>query len=198
MEQQKTSKKQIIVLLSGNGSTFQAIHDKCKNVEIVAVFSNNHAAYGMQRAIDVGIRPVISYDSTSDLENHIKHYTSGYDVSLIILAGYMRILSPDIIQFCSSKNIDIINIHPSLLPKHKGLHTHKRALEAKDSQHGITIHYVNEKMDDGPIIAQIAFDIELDDTEETLTNKVKELEQHYYPLVLDSLVTATDLHEELY
>lgn len=189
--------KSIIVLLSGNGSTFQAIHDNCTNIEISRVYSNNYNAYGITRAGILDIPCTISsvwLESSIiyDLSNHYTH------VKLIVLAGYMRILSPGFIQFCQSNNIDIVNIHPSLLPKYKGLHTHKRVLEAKDSHHGISIHYVNKDLDGGPIIFQRSFPVLEDDTEDTLTVEVKKLEQLWYPKIIDVLANNENVMEQLY
>lgn len=183
-------RKDIIVLLSGEGSTFQAIFDKCKVARVVGVFSNKASANGLNRARAVGI-PVVEYSNNNEDEllDHIHNaIIHGVEPELIVLAGYMKVLSADFIQFFDDRNIPIINVHPSLLPKHKGLHTHRRALEEKDEEHGMTVHYVNEELDGGPIITQRSFMIQESDTEETLTKKVKELEQTHLPRIIDALL----------
>jgi phosphoribosylglycinamide formyltransferase-1 len=182
----------IVVLLSGNGSTFQAIADRCQQepgvVEIAAVISNKPDAYGLVRAEKMGIRTqVLEPRNFSNqqayhqaLQNHIDSYlTSSKD--LIILAGYMRILSPEFVNHFKNR---ILNIHPSLLPKFPGLHTHQRAIEAGETEHGTSIHVVTAELDAGLIIAQAKVKIEPDDTAESLEKRVKVLEQALYPEVL--------------
>jgi phosphoribosylglycinamide formyltransferase-1 len=105
---------------------------------------------------------------------------------LIVLAGFMKILTPNFFKKFHEKQI--VNIHPSLLPKHKGVDTHKRVLEAGDEEHGITIHYVNEELDSGPIIWQSSYFIEPDDDETSLKHKGHDLEHKWYPFVIDQLV----------
>ena len=153
--------------------------------QINLVISNIPEAEGLQKAADMGI-PVAALDHTHfknrrkfDEEMH-KHLLAN-NIELLCCAGYMRILSP---WFVSQWPNKILNIHPSLLPKYKGLNTHQRALDAGDKEHGCTVHFVNEALDDGQIIKQESIDIRADDTAESLENRVLELE---HPLYIKSL-----------
>ncbi|MCK5666373.1 MAG: phosphoribosylglycinamide formyltransferase, partial [Thiotrichaceae bacterium] len=107
-----------------------------------------------------------------------------FNPDIIVLAGYMRILTTQFIKAFSPK---ILNIHPSLLPKYQGLHTHQRALDNNDSTHGVSIHIVTPELDSGPVIVQGKFAIENDDTSDSLQQKAHRLEHQMYPLVLNWL-----------
>ena len=182
----------IVVLLSGSGSTFQAILDRCKRepgiIEIAAVISNKLDAYGLVRAQQAGIQTAVleprhfqdqvAYHHA--LQKRIDSYlTSSQD--LIVLAGYMRVLNADFVRHFENR---ILNLHPSLLPKFPGLQTHTRAIEAGEKEHGCTIHKVIAELDAGPIIAQAKVAISLDDTPASLEEKVRVLERQLYPDVL--------------
>ena len=190
-------KTNIIVLISGNGNTMQSIVENCNNANIVAVVSNNENALGINKAKDLNIptiiiprdKYIIRELHELELENKIYKLVETHNVKLIVLAGFMQILSPCFITFFDKLNVKIINIHPSLLPKHKGLNTHKRVIESKDTLHGMTIHYVNSEIDSGDIIFSVGINVDVDDTSETLERRVKTLEQRYYPVVIDDLVT---------
>ncbi|MCB1531870.1 MAG: phosphoribosylglycinamide formyltransferase [Alphaproteobacteria bacterium] len=175
----------LAVLISGRGSNLQAIIDACKNPEfparIAVVISNKPDVYGLERARDAGIDTHVVPHSgrpKAEFEAQLHEVISDYDVNLICLAGFMRILSADFIAKWPNK---IINIHPSLLPKHKGLDTHQRALEAGDTQSGCTVHYVVPEMDSGPIIVQKSVPILDGDTPDTLAARVLEQEHIAYP-----------------
>lgn len=184
----------ILIMFSGEGTTLQAFIDKSWCANIIGAITDNPNAGGIKRCNEANI-PCISHprlDGSSKFEyettliSHIHHmiHDAG-DITYIILAGYMRLLSSDFVKHFDNRGIKIINIHPSLLPKYPGLHTHKRVLEAGDKQHGMTIHYVDEGMDTGEILFQASCDISEDDTEESLEQKVKELEQKFYPKIID-------------
>ncbi len=184
----------LVVLISGNGSNLQAIIDQIEcgylNATISCVISNRPNAYGLERAK--------KYNITHYALDHTLFKTrEAYDAELIqlikphqpdciVLAGFMRILSAGFFQQFTHK---IINIHPSLLPKYQGLHTHKRALENTDKEHGISVHIATEELDSGPVIAQALFKINRDDTIETLQKQCHQLEHILYPLVLNWMIS---------
>ena len=171
----------IVVCLSGNGSTLQAIIDTIASghcqAQIKAVISNNPDAYGLERARSNGIETHVINKNNDLLLNTLLELNP----DLIVLAGYMRILPESIV---SAFTHEIINIHPSLLPKYPGLNTYERVLAAGDQQHGTTVHFVTADLDAGPIIRQSAVDVAPDDTPETLKQKVQALEHQLYPEVI--------------
>ena len=200
MENQKHN---IIVMLSGEGTTLQAILDKSIAANVVGVLSDQPYVGGITRAQKANVPHIVLFarHENESKENHTQRMIRGLDIilkmndntRLIVLAGFMRILSPEFIQHFNEKGVKIINIHPSLLPKYKGLYTHQKALENEDEEHGMTIHYVNEEMDGGEIIFQKSIYITDADNEKTLEKKVKVLEQEYYPKVIDSLLLGERL-----
>jgi len=173
----------IVVLISGNGTNLQAIIDKChmKTVEIVAVISDQYGAYGIKRAQEAGIEvDVVKQTPTQTREEHcdeLRDLIFHYNPRLIVLAGFMKILTSNF--FIGMP--DILNIHPSLLPKFKGLNTHQRVIEEGESEHGITIHLVNEGLDSGPIIFQRRIPVNRGDTAELLEERIHILEHLWYP-----------------
>ena len=181
--------KKIVVLISGHGMNLQAMIDACKlsyiNAEIVGVFSNQSDAFGLQRAKSAGIfhRTFLrsDYADNLDMDRHIGDEIDNLGADLIVLAGYMKILSPEFTQHFAGK---ILNIHPSLLPKYSGLHTYKRAIEAGETEHGTTIHFVNEKVDGGAIVLQAKVPIFPEDNITDIEDRVKEQEIRFYPLVI--------------
>lgn len=190
----------IVILISGSGSNLRAIieyiNHKQLPINISAVISNNADAYGLTVAKNHHIKTYIIPDKKQDNQKHktdIKTYSKSLlevitplKPDWIILAGFMRILSEEFIENFTDR---ILNIHPSLLPKYPGLNTHKKALVNKDAQHGCTVHVVTKELDAGPILAQQSCSIHPDDTEETLKNKVHQLEHQVYPKVIESLLT---------
>lgn len=176
----------LVVLISGNGSNLQAIIDNIANqnlpAQIVAVISNKADAYGLERAKKAGIEQhVLSHKDFSDRQQYdlaLKNLIDGYQPNLIILAGFMRILSNEFVEHYLHK---MMNIHPSLLPKYKGLNTHQRAIDAGDKEHGCSVHFVTPTLDDGPVILQAKVKIEDNDTAETLAGRVHEQEHLIYP-----------------
>ena len=176
----------IIVLISGNGSNLQAIIDASKKndfpAEVVAVISNKPDAYGLQRASNAGIPThSIEYSRYADREAYdqaLMQTIDSHQPDLIVLAGFMRILTDDFVSHYEKR---MLNIHPSLLPKYKGLSTHQRVLDAGDKQHGASVHFVTPTLDDGPIILQSAVDVLPDDTTESLAARVHQVEHQIYP-----------------
>lgn len=179
----------IAVLVSGNGSNLQAIIDTIAQkkwpIEIVLVASDKPEAYGIQRAKQAKLATEIveraDFVDNRHFCQQLQHTLQGYEPDLVVLAGFMRILSAEFVNHFQNR---LINIHPSLLPKYKGLHTHRRALEARDQQHGISVHFVTEELDGGPIIAQMPLTIENNDTVETLAQRIHQLEHLLYPTVI--------------
>ena len=176
----------LVVLISGNGSNLQAIVDNIADnnlpAQIVAVISNKADAYGLERAKKAGIEQrVLSHKNFSDRKQYdlaLKELIDGYHPDLIILAGFMRILSNEFVEHYLHK---MMNIHPSLLPKLKGLNTHQRALDAGDKEHGCSVHFVTPELDDGPVIIQATVEIKENDTAESLAARVHEQEHRIYP-----------------
>ncbi|MBI6547936.1 phosphoribosylglycinamide formyltransferase [Xenorhabdus lircayensis] len=185
--------KKIVVLVSGNGSNLQSIIDACRqnriNGRISAVFSNNADAYGLQRAeqADISahfINPKVYADRTS-YDIALLKAIDQYQPDLVVLAGYMRILSPDFVQHYHGR---LLNIHPSLLPKYPGLHTHRKAIENGDKEHGTSVHFVTEELDGGPIILQAKVPIFEEDKEEDVIRRIQTQEHNIYPLVIGWLL----------
>ena len=181
--------KKIVVLISGHGMNLQALIDACKssyiNAEIVGVLSNQSDAFGLQRAKSAGIfhRTFLRSDYADNLamDRHIGDEIDNLGADLIVLAGYMKILSSEFTHRFAGK---ILNIHPSLLPKYSGLHTYQRAMEAGETEHGMTIHFVNEKVDGGAIVLQAKVPIFPEDNITDIEDRVKEQEIRFYPLVI--------------
>ena len=179
----------LVVLISGNGSNLQAIIDEIANnslpARIVAVISNNADAYGLERAKKAGItRRVLSHTGFSDRKQYdqaLQELIDEYQPDLVILAGFMRILSDNFVKHYVKK---MMNIHPSLLPKYKGLNTHQRALDGGEKEHGCSVHFVTTDLDDGPLILQATVEIKENDTAETLATRVHEQEHRIYPLAI--------------
>ena len=185
----KSSPLPIVVLVSGNGSNLQAIIDAIAagqlNARICAVISNTSDAYGLQRAQSAGIPGIVieheNFQGRETFDEKLKACIEQYQPELIVLAGFMRILGDRFVQHFSGK---MINIHPSLLPKYRGLHTHRRALDAGDKEHGLSIHFVSTELDGGPLILQVKVAVLADDTEESLAQRVLAQEHKTYPMVI--------------
>jgi len=176
---------QLVVLISGGGSNLQAIIDHIKEdrleAKIRAVISNREDAYGLKRAALAGLTTQGIADSDFASRHHheeaLIEAIQTYRPDLIVLAGYMRILSSSFIGRFAGK---VINIHPSLLPKFKGLNTHQRAIDAGEKIHGATVHFVTSELDGGPVILQSSVAVSSVDTAETLQKKVLEREHVIY------------------
>ncbi|WP_020408242.1 phosphoribosylglycinamide formyltransferase [Hahella ganghwensis] len=186
MTDRQSSPRRIVVLISGNGSNLQALIDaQARNTfpgNIVAVISNRPGAFGLERAQKVGIDAITldhkEYDSRESFDQALQAGIDAYRPDLVVLAGFMRILTPEFVRHYQGK---MLNIHPSLLPKYQGLHTHKRALEAGDTKHGVTVHFVTEELDGGPNIVQAEVPVLHGDTPETLATRVQLQEHLIYP-----------------
>ena len=182
-------KKRVAILISGRGSNMTALveaaRDSAYPAEIVGVLSNRADAPGLQYAWLAGVPTAVrSHKDFADRETfdaEIGRILADWNVDLVCLAGFMRILSP---EFCTAWAGKLINIHPSLLPRHKGLHTHEAALAAGDAEHGCTVHFVTPGMDEGPIIAQARVPIRPGDTADTLAARVLIAEHKLYPAAL--------------
>ncbi|MDB2414591.1 phosphoribosylglycinamide formyltransferase [Rickettsiales bacterium] len=182
-------KKKIAVLISGNGSNLQALIDACKDenypAEIVLVLSNKAGAYGIERAHIANIpTEIISHKDFEDRETFDKAMDKKikeYGAELICMAGFMRLLSGWFVNEWFNK---LINIHPSLLPKFKGLNTHQRALDEGETETGCTVHLARKEMDEGPIIVQRSIKINKNETAEELAKRVLIEEHKAYPEAL--------------
>ena len=180
----------VAVLISGNGSNLQAIIDKFQKDEFVnvsCVISNKKDAYGLVRAekakIDHYFIDNKNFSSREEFEQAIINILNKYEPDLVVLAGFMRILSELFVNKYQNK---LINIHPSLLPKYKGLDTHRKVLENQDDYHGVTVHFVDNTLDGGPILAQTRTPVETQDIKE-LEEKIHELEHKIYPEVIKDI-----------
>lgn len=179
----------VVVLLSGTGSNLQALIDSTRTgdspVRIRAVISNRADAYGLQRARDAGIDTAVldhkAFDGREAFDTALVELIDGFTPQLVVLAGFMRILSAGFVRHYQGR---LLNIHPSLLPKYKGLHTHQRALEAGDSEHGCSVHFVTEELDGGPLVVQAVIPVVSDDTPERLAQRVHSQEHQIYPLAV--------------
>ena len=180
----------IAVLISGNGSNLQAIIDEFQKDEFVnvsCVISNKKDAYGLVRAEKANIDHYFidnkNFSSREEFEQTIINVLDKYEPNLVVLAGFMRILSELFVNKYKNK---LINIHPSLLPKYKGLDTHRKVLENQDDYHGVTVHFVDNTLDGGPILAQTRTPVETQDIKE-LEEKIHELEHKIYPEVIKDI-----------
>ncbi len=179
----------IVVLISGGGTNLQAIIDACTDSnypgEVVAVVSNKADAYGLTRAENADIATVSlshkEFESREDYDQALIKKIDAFDADLIVLAGFMRILTPDFVQHYQGK---LLNIHPSLLPKYQGLNTHQRAIDAGDEVHGVSVHFVTEELDGGPVILQAKVPVFEGDSSDELAARVHEQEHRIYPLVV--------------
>ena len=179
----------VVVLLSGSGSNLQAMIDSCQGqdspVRIRAVVSNRADAFGLQRAAAAGIESAVldhtRFDGREAFDAALMARIDGFAPDLVVRAGFMRILSGDFVRHYQGR---LLNIHPSLLPKYKGLHTHRRALEAGDAEHGCSVHFVTEELDGGPLVVQAVVPVAPDDTVESLAQRVHQQEHLIYPLAV--------------
>ncbi|WP_411392229.1 phosphoribosylglycinamide formyltransferase [Pseudomonas sp. MPB23] len=179
----------VVVLLSGTGSNLQALIDSTRTgdspVRIAAVISNRSDAYGLQRARDAGIETRSldhkAFEGREAFDRALVELIDAFNPQLVVLAGFMRILSADFVRHYEGR---LLNIHPSLLPKYKGMHTHQRALDAGDREHGCSVHFVTEELDGGPLVVQAVVPVESDDSAQTLAQRVHTQEHRIYPLAV--------------
>lgn len=185
----KQSNCKIVVLISGSGSNLQAMLDQSQadqlGGEIVAVISNKADAYGLTRAQDAGIATqVVANSDFSDrlsFDMALINAIDEFQPNLLVLAGFMRILTSEFVrhyQHC------LLNIHPSLLPRYQGLHTHQQAIDAGDAEHGCSVHFVTDELDGGPVILQARVPVFEDDDVASLAERVQVQEHAIYPLTV--------------
>jgi phosphoribosylglycinamide formyltransferase-1 len=181
-----TGKLRLAVLISGRGSNLQAILDQAVSgelpAEVVAVISNQPGVYGLERARQVGV-PALELDhrhfaDRPSFEAVLMNLIDSYQPDLVILAGFMRVLTAGFTEHYRGR---LLNIHPSLLPKFRGLHTHERAIVAGETEHGATIHFVTAELDGGPLIVQARVPVLPDDDPESLAGRVLAQEHRLYP-----------------
>jgi phosphoribosylglycinamide formyltransferase 1 len=179
----------VVVLISGSGSNLQALLDSIQAgdtpARVCAVISNRADAYGLERAKTVGIATRMldhkAFDGREAFDAALVEAIDAFEPHLVVLAGFMRILSPGFVRHYAGR---LLNIHPSLLPKYKGLHTHQRALEAGDSEHGCSVHFVTEELDGGPLVVQAVVPVQSHDSPTSLAQRVHEQEHQIYPLAV--------------
>ncbi|MDX1572574.1 MAG: phosphoribosylglycinamide formyltransferase [Methylophaga sp.] len=187
------TRARLVILISGRGSNMQsiirAIDADDLNAEIVAVISNRPDAAGLQTAAAAGIETQLinhrDFDSREAFDNELARAIDTYQPDFVILAGFMRILTAEFVRHFAGK---LINIHPSLLPKFKGLHTHQRAIEAGEKEHGASVHFVTAELDDGPVVLQAKVPVLADDTPESLAARVLVEEHKLYPNAIKLLI----------
>lgn len=179
----------VVVLISGSGTNLQALIDRQASgdlpVTLVAVISNRPQAKGLERARAAGIETQVldhtRFDSRTAFDAELQHTIDAYRPDLVVLAGFMRILTPEFADHYAGR---MLNIHPSLLPKYQGLHTHERVLTAGEREHGVTVHFVTSKLDGGPAIMQAKVPVLPGDTPEDLARRVQREEHRIYPLAV--------------
>ncbi len=176
----------LVVLISGNGSNLQAIIDEIEsgklNAHIAKVISNRPGVTGLQRASKANINSQVvdhrNFASREDFDQALMDAIDHEQPDLVVLAGFMRILSDAFVEHYLGR---LLNIHPSLLPKYQGLNTHQRVLDAGELEHGATVHYVIPELDSGPIILQAHVPVLPNDDAIRLANRVHEIEHKIYP-----------------
>lgn len=186
----------IVVLASGSGSNLQSIIDNVSNrridARIAAVISDNSDAKALQRARRAGIESAAivqsDYASKEDWEFALSEKVAEFNPALVVLAGFMRILSAFFVKRFEKR---IMNIHPSLLPGYRGLDTHRRVLAAGEDMHGATVHFVTPELDNGPIAIQIQIRVNPKEDAETLAKRVLEQEHLIYPKAIQQFIAGT-------
>jgi phosphoribosylglycinamide formyltransferase-1 len=176
----------IVVLISGTGSNLRAIAERVRAgtlpVSIRAVVSDRADAAGLAWAAASGIAAVAlsprDYPDRASYDRALAERVASFDPGLVVLAGFMRILGDEFVDHFAGR---LVNIHPSLLPKYRGLHTHRRALEAGDREHGASVHFVTRELDGGPVVLQARVPVRDDDDEATLAARVLAEEHVIYP-----------------
>jgi len=184
-----SKKARVLVLISGSGSNLQALIDGVATgdlpIELVAVISNRPGVFGLERAANASIpAQLLDHKTFTDRESFDRALIDkidSYQPDLIVLAGFMRILTAEFTQHYLGK---MLNIHPSLLPKFQGLHTHQRAIEAGEQRHGVTVHFVTAELDGGPAIVQASVPVFENDDASSLAKRVQRQEHVIYPLAV--------------
>lgn len=181
------SPMRMVVLISGGGTNLQSFIDQCASGElpgeIAAVISNKANVGGLQRAERAGIATEVldhkAFPNREAFDTELASLIDSYQPDLVILAGFMRILTADFVNHYSGR---LLNIHPSLLPKYTGLHTHQRAIDAGDREAGASVHFVTAELDGGPVVLQGRVPVVDGDSSETLAARVLTIEHQIYPL----------------
>lgn len=179
----------VVVLISGSGTNLQALIDANQNgelsINISAVISNRPDVKGLDRARNAGIKTQVldhtQFESREQFDAELQQHIDRYDPQLVVLAGFMRILTEGFTRHYAGR---MLNIHPSLLPKYQGLHTHQRAIEAGDLVHGVTVHFVTPELDGGPNIIQAVVEIKPSDDADSLARRVQAQEHIIYPMAV--------------
>ena len=189
MKTDPAPRPKILILVSGQGSNMQALIEASRErgypADIVAVGSNRAAAPALAKARHANIATFVvehgNYGNRDEFDGALMQEIRRHNPDLIVLAGFMRILTADFVRAFRGQ---LLNIHPSLLPKYTGLNTHQRALDAGDDMHGVSVHFVTEEVDGGPVIAQAQVTISPTDSADTLAQKVQAQEHVLYPIVV--------------
>jgi phosphoribosylglycinamide formyltransferase-1 len=183
----------IVILISGRGSNMKSIVAAVESgelpVNVAAVISNRPDAAGLAFAQEKNIATTVIdhtlFDSREAFDQALVKQIDRFSPDLVILAGFMRILTSEFVEHYAGK---LVNIHPSLLPKFKGLHTHQRAIEAGEKEHGASVHIVTPELDDGPVVLQARVPVLESDTADTLAARVLEQEHTLYPAAIKKLL----------
>jgi phosphoribosylglycinamide formyltransferase 1 len=189
------SRTRLVILISGRGSNMrsiiEAINHQQLDATVAAVISNRPYAAGLEYASSQSIpTKIIDHKAFADRDSFDRALAQQIDEfkpDYVILAGFMRILTAEFVEHYQNK---LINIHPSLLPKFKGLDTHQRAIDAGEKEHGASVHFVTAELDDGPVIMQAKVQVMSDDTAQTLAARVLEQEHQLYPAAIQKLVNV--------
>lgn len=189
MKADSVTAPRILVLASGSGTNLQALIDASRERDfpgqIVAVGCNRPKAFALERAAQANIETFTvdhsRYGSREEFDGALMAEIRRHNPDLIVLAGFMRILTTDFVRALRGT---MLNVHPSLLPKYTGLNTHQRALDAGEKIHGVSVHFVTEELDGGPVVAQAEVSVAPDDTPESLAEKVQKKEHVLYPIVV--------------
>lgn len=191
-------KKRVAILISGRGSNMRALIEAASDAdypcEIVCVISNRPDAAGLAFAQSHKITTCVIdhqlYESREAFDSALNDYLKAQNIEIIACAGFMRVITPKLTKAWAGR---MINIHPSLLPNYKGLHTHERVLADKGVSHGCTVHFVTADLDEGPIIAQSFVPVLKDDTPDTLSSRVLVEEHKLYPKALAQLALSKNI-----
>jgi len=178
-----------VVLVSGSGTNLQALLDGAADgslgAEVAGVVSNRPEAYALERAHAAGVATQVvdhtAFPGRDAFDAALEAAVARFAPDLVVMAGFMRVLTPAFVSRFAGR---LINVHPSLLPAFRGLHTHRKALEAGCRVHGTTVHFVTEDLDAGPIIAQAALRVHSTDTPDSLRERVQGLEHRLLPQVV--------------
>lgn len=179
----------VVVLISGNGSNLQALIDAQEDgslpIKICAVISSKDNVQGLERASNHNIPAFVidhkAFANREEFDNRMIEIVDAQGADLIVLAGFMRILTSEFTEHYRGR---MLNIHPSLLPKYQGLNTHQRAIDAGDTEHGVSVHFVTAELDGGPVAVHAKVPVEDDDTAESLAKKIQAKEHQIYPLAV--------------